>query len=295
VKRKDRPVRRIFRIASILGIGLFFVAGIALAANIDNAKRYLKGGIDVWNDIAGKDTTSTMLISSDTSNATATSTVGTITLKATEDIASSDLVVDVQSSAAAHLLSVNELGDLTILDDFVFGGGDVRGSSSGVNYFTSQTDDATTSTTVASISFRALINITNGDLVMNVENSAGDNLLTVSEQGALTALTTVTATTGLIVGSGGSTIAKYVTAVTGATDIASAAASSTSTATAAVSGAALGDICSVSPMQDDAAWDEGGLTCFVESSGSVKIVYHADSSGGDPGASNTYRISLIQH
>jgi hypothetical protein len=48
-------------------------------------------------------------------------------------------------------------------------------------------------------------------------------------------------------------------------------------------------------MQDDAAWDEGGLTRFVESSGSVKIIYHADASGGDPGASNTYRISLIQH
>jgi hypothetical protein len=288
-------VRRIFRIASILGIGLFFVAGIALAANIDNAKRYLKGGIDVWNDIAGKDTTSTMLISSDTSNATATSTVGTITLKATEDIASGDLVVNVQSSVGTNLFGVNELGDVEIPGDFIFGGGDIRGSSTGVNYWASMTNDATTSPTVAALSLRALINITNGDLVFNVENSAGDNLLTVNEQGAVTALTTVTATTGLIVGSGGSTIAKYVTAVTGATDISSAAASSTSTATAAVSGAVLGDICSVSPMQDDAAWDEGGLTCFVESSGSVKIIHHADASGGDPGASNTYRISLIQH
>lgn len=64
--------------------------------------------------------------------------------------------------------------------------------------------------------------------------------------------------------------------------------------TTGVTGVALGDNCQVAPLQDDAAWDEGNLNCFVESAGTIKLQYHSDSTGGDPAATNDYIFTLTR-
>ena len=77
-------------------------------------------------------------------------------------------------------------------------------------------------------------------------------------------------------------------------NIGAAAAATTVVATGTCTGVAVGDsITAVSPSADDAAWDEGPLTAFVESANTIKLVYHADASGGDP-ASMDYYITFIK-
>lgn len=71
-------------------------------------------------------------------------------------------------------------GGTTITDTLAFTG-------TGTNTITSATTDATTSTTVAAITLRSTENIGNSDLVVNIEDSAGTNLFTVNESGAVVA------------------------------------------------------------------------------------------------------------
>ena len=98
---------------------------------------------------------------------------------------------------------------------------------------------------------------------------------------------------GATIGSSGTEIVKVDSFVTAATNIGAGAANVAVPVTVARVGAALGNDCSVVPLLDDAAWDEGSLTCYVESADVVKIVYHPDATGGDP-ADMTYRVTLLQ-
>jgi hypothetical protein len=94
---------------------------------------------------------------------------------------------------------------------------------------------------------------------------------------------------------GGTAIVKHTSEIVTGIDIASTAAGAVSVVTVSVSGAVVGDIVTVSPQSDDAAWDIGSLTAFVESAGVVKLVYQAGAGGpGDPN-SMSYRFDLWKH
>lgn len=64
--------------------------------------------------------------------------------------------------------------------------------------------------------------------------------------------------------------------------------------TTTVTGAALGDLCLIAPVQDDAALDDMTLTCFVESADTVKVQWHADVTGATPAATTDFRIFLLR-
>lgn len=78
-------------------------------------------------------------------------------------------------------------------------------------------------------------------------------------------------------------------------DIPAAAANVQSEVTATCTGMAVGDvIVGIAPQQDDAAWDVGNLNGFVETANTIKIQYMADSTGGDPAATNDYFVTFIK-
>lgn len=78
------------------------------------------------------------------------------------------------------------------------------GNSSNVMTLTSNTTDAVTSGTVPAIRLQASQNITDTDLLMSVEDSAGNRRLTVSELGALATGGTIT-----ISGGSGTAVGRY--------------------------------------------------------------------------------------
>lgn len=180
-------------------LAAILVAGIALAANVDNAKRYLKGGIDLWNDLASKDTASTFSITSDTTAATMTSSVAAVTIAPTATPAANDLVLEVNDAAGTSLFSVDNEGDVVfagtlacgvgaITGDISLTGNDLTATGTGQTFnIVSDANDATTSSTVAAVTLKTSVNVTAGDLILNVEDSAGTNLLTCDEEGDVVA------------------------------------------------------------------------------------------------------------
>lgn len=105
--------------------------------------------------------------------------------------------------------------------------------------------------------------------------------------------TTLTADTSLTINAGAA-ITKVISELTAAIDLANALQDTCVTDTDAVAGVALGDTVIVNPSADDAAWDGGNLTAFVEGAGSVKIVYCNNTAGALDPASMTYRVTVIQ-
>lgn len=203
-------------------------------------------------------------------------------------------------------------GSQTISGDLSVAGNDINGTGTTTTMMIkSSTPDGVTTATVAGITNQCA-NITATDACYVIEDSGGTNLLTVLENGntAIAGAATVGGTLGVTgasaltgalaanggasIGTGGTAVAKVLSSVTAAIDIGTAGAGVAVTADATVAGAALGNNCFIAPMEDDAAWDEGDLSCFVEGENDVKIVYHADASGGDPAGTNTYRITLVQ-
>ena len=226
--------------------------------------------------------TATLSLSSPATDATTSGTVGAITLQATVDITATDLVLDVQDSAAAHLFTVSEAGEAAVAGittgylATVGGGGEVwaQGTSGsqtglysdsvvsgaqtmpaftfnvnntpaavsnvlfGIQYASNQsvpsandymwtiladgsmcmnglagaaytgcTDkvsssnagaatmsitsgalDATTSSTVAAVTINTTTDIAAADLLLNVEDSSGNNRFTVTEAGTANAV-----------------------------------------------------------------------------------------------------------
>lgn len=203
----------------VVAVAVLLVAGIALA-NVFNSKSYHKGGIDLSNDLASKDTASTFAVTSDTTATVMTSSVAAITLSPTATPGANDLIVEVNNAAGSSLWSVDLEGDVAQAGIASFTGGIAAG---------------------------------------------GGETITVIRACTLTDL-----------------------------DIGAAGAGAAAVVTGSCTGATLGDACQIGPVQDDAAWDEGSLTCFVESAGVVKLVYHADASGGDPAATNDYKVVLTR-
>ncbi|MFA5943200.1 MAG: hypothetical protein WC876_01900 [Candidatus Thermoplasmatota archaeon] len=152
-------------------------------------------------DLTNSMTTQSFNVKSATADGTTTGAVGAITLKATADIGNSDLVLDVQPSTTTHLFTVDEAGLCTALTDVAAAGNNFMCTGTATCQLDSAANDGATSGTAAAFTLVPSVNVTDGDLILNVENSANDNLLTVTEQGAVTALTTVKGTTGVVIGS----------------------------------------------------------------------------------------------
>lgn len=94
---------------------------------------------------------------------------------------------------------------------------------------------------------------------------------------------------GIAVGSGGTTVEALKCTQVDNQDIGAAAANAVAVKAVTVTGVALTDaLISCTPVQDDAAYDDGSLTCFIEATDTVKLVYNADDTGGNPAATNDY-------
>ena len=102
------------------------------------------------------------------------------------------------------------------------------------------------------------------------------------------------AATGTSINLGTTTLLDVLSELTASIDLASATAGVCVVATDAVTNAALGDTVTVNPSLDDAGWDIGGLTAFVESAGVVKITYCNNSAGASDVAAMTYRLTILQ-
>lgn len=240
------------------------------------------------NDLTCSGTGATCKLTSDTNDATTSTTVAAITLAPSVNVTANDLVVEVNDSAGTSLLTCDEEGDIVALGDVSLAGNDINGTGTGATLLVkSSTADATTSSTVAAVTMQCGADITAADLCMELNDSAGAELVSVTEAGNMKVL-------GSVAIGAGTAIAKVVGAVTAATDIGNTAANQTTVGTVAVTGAALGNACIIAPVEDDGAWDNGVLACFVESAGNVKWQFHADADGADPAATNTYRITLLQ-
>lgn len=81
-------------------------------------------------------------------------------------------------TATGALTATGSSGDISL------GGGDLASTLATQTFnITSATNDATTSTTVAAITIAPTVDLTAGDLVLEVNNSAGASLFTIDEQG----------------------------------------------------------------------------------------------------------------
>ena len=69
--------------------------------------------------------TATCQTNSATNDATTSATVGAFTWKPTVNVTDGDVIYDFQNSAAAHLLTINEQGKGTFLDDLQVTGGEI--------------------------------------------------------------------------------------------------------------------------------------------------------------------------
>lgn len=122
--------------------------------------------------------------------ANASATVAGITLSPTVNattLDANDLLLDVKTKASGTtVFKVDLEGDGTFGGDLAVAGNDVTGTATGATFtITSDTNDVTTSATVAAITLRPSVNVTAGDLVLNIEDSAGVNLVTIDEEGDL--------------------------------------------------------------------------------------------------------------
>ncbi len=142
------------------------------------------GKFSLFGDIQHTNTGASFKLISETNSATATSTLAATTVKTNAALGANDLEFEVQDSAAAHLFTVDHEGDVTVLGTAQVAGGTLTLSASGTNTLTSSTTDATTSATVGAITLKAAADLTDADLLLDVQNSAAGHAFTVTEQGA---------------------------------------------------------------------------------------------------------------
>ncbi len=277
----------VFEVNDAAGLSLFSVdvegdLTMAGSATFAPADLTLTGG-----DLTSSHATQSFNHVSATDDATCSTTVAAHTISASVDITAGDLVLAVRDSAAAALFTVNEQGLCTAATDVAAAGNNFMCTGTGTCQIDSAAADATTSATVGAFTLKPSVNIANADLVFDVQDSAGGHAFTVTEAGAAAALT------GMNVGAG-TTLLKITSEQVDNQDIGSAAAATTTVLAVNVAGATLGDSVICQSVQDDAAWDECSLSCFVESSGVVKLVIHADATGCDPAAGNDYRFTILR-
>lgn len=157
--------------------------------------------------------------------------------------------------------------------------------SSGANLLTSATSAATMTASVPAWRMKSSVTPDTNDMLWEVMYGT-TSVMSVDKEGDLTI---ATATIG-----GGTPIVKITSEVVLDQDIGAVAAATTGTLAVSVAGATLGDSVICQSVQDDAAWDECSLNCYVESAGIVKMVVHADATGCDPAVGNDYRFTLLR-
>lgn len=215
------------------------VSGIVTAAHVA-----CTGSACVQNTTA----TQSLLIQSDTNDATTSTSVGAVTIKSSVDVANTDLVLDVQKSDGTSILNLNESGKLNVFNTIsttdngtlnvsVSGAGTVALSTNSGNAsvqlngtalklvsstdldFTdtastgtiiSDTSASTATSTVAAITLAPTATLDANDLVVEVNNAAAGHLLGLDLEGDLDAVT-VTGSTSV------ASPTYYVTANTGIT------------------------------------------------------------------------------
>lgn len=144
--------------------------------------------------------TQTLLITSATNDATTSGSVAGMTFKLTSNITNSDIGWGFSDSTGAINFYITENGSGYAAGDFSSTGG--VNSNSYNSFSTAATllvnslaADSITSTTVGAITLKANTNLTDGDLVLDVQNSAADHLLKINEQGVGTFLGAITPAT----------------------------------------------------------------------------------------------------
>lgn len=96
-------------------------------------------------------------------------------------LAATDQMVMTYANSSWHLTACSSFAGGTVITDTLA----LTGTST-TGLFTSTTNDATTSTTVGSFTFKPTVNVTDGDLLFDFQNSAGGHTLTINEQGLVT-------------------------------------------------------------------------------------------------------------
>lgn len=134
-------------------------------------------GIVLETDLNSDRTTATFSITSDTTAATMSTTVAAITLAPTATPDANDLILEVNSAAAASLFTVDLEGDVVLLGDL---NSDVTTSTFDI---TSDTTAATMSTTVAAITFAPTATPDANDLLLELNDAAGSTLFSVDLEG----------------------------------------------------------------------------------------------------------------
>jgi len=131
--------------------------------------------------------------------------------------------------------------------------------------------------------------------VLSDETGTGAAVFASSPTLVTPALGAATATS-LAIG-GGTAIVKHVSVVVLNLDIGAASANQCVVVTTNLAGVteALGDMVSIVPTVDDAAWDNGSLTAFVESADVTKVVWCTDADATDPDAGNDFRFNVWQY
>lgn len=131
--------------------------------------------------------TSPVVITGAASDDSTTSSVAGMTFKNTTPHTSGDLEFDFQKSTGASLVNISDLAVNSALPALAF-------TSTSPNVITSATSNANTSSSVAALTLKPTIAITSGDLIFDVQNSAGTSHLKVAaETGNVTALGTLAA------------------------------------------------------------------------------------------------------
>lgn len=151
--------------------------------------------------LTGGGASGTLLITSNTPDSHTSTTVGAITLQASQDIDPTDQLFLLKDNAGTNIFRVAENGSVYTVNQITSAsqvvselGSFAGGNASTTLGFNSNTTDAQTSGTVPAIRLKATQNITDTDLLMSVEDSANNRRLSVAEDGqvAITgSLTTV--------------------------------------------------------------------------------------------------------
>ena len=163
---------------------LAILVGANFSSDVDAVGNVVTGG-----NFTGDATTTTLDITSDTTATTMSTTVAAITLAPTATPDANDLIVEVNNAAAASLFTVDLEGDGVFTGDVSIAGNDLTGTGTGATFLiTGNANDATTSTTVASVTVKAGAAIAAADLVFDVQSIGGGSNLNVDNSGVVTAV-----------------------------------------------------------------------------------------------------------
>ena len=140
------------------------------------------------NDLTGTAADATFNVVSAITAAAAGLTVGAVTVAPSATLDLNDLVFNVLAvSAGSSILSVDLEGDGRFGGDLALAGNGLTGTAADATFtITSNANDTLTSASVAAITLAASVDITDADLIFEINNSAGGSVLALTEAGTLT-------------------------------------------------------------------------------------------------------------